>query len=164
MRVSKHAGGMVRVFGYGSNMRTEQLRARCPSATDFAPAWLPGHRLAFVGHSGAWGGSVATVEPRRNGMVGGVIASITCDDLLQLDVYEGAPIVYRRLWLLVRLGSPAGRRVNAWVYVHTGAEVGGPSYRYLAALVAGATEHGLPWEPIVEAAERCLRAEVVREE
>jgi cation transport regulator ChaC len=164
MRVSVHTGGMVRVFGYGSNMRAEQLRARCPSATDFAPAWLPGHRLLFVGHSGAWGGSVATVEPRRNGMVGGVIASITCDDLSQLDVFEGAPIVYRRLWLPVRLGLPTGRRVNAWVYVHTGAEAGGPSYRYLAALVAGAAEHGLPWEPIVEAAERCLRAELARKE
>lgn len=142
----------IAVFAYGSNMLRSQLRSRCPGATGAMPARLLHHRLGFVGYSRGWGGAVATVEPLAGAVVDGVAFWLTAADLARLDAYEGVPTVYQRKLMTVRGWQ---RKVRAWVYVRTGASPGAPSYRYLAALVAGAVEHGLDPAPIVEAAERC---------
>jgi len=42
-------------FAYGSNLDPAQMRRRCPRARPGRRATLYGYRLAFGGHSQAWG-------------------------------------------------------------------------------------------------------------
>lgn len=143
-------GGTL-VFAYGSNTREEQMQARCPSARMVEVARLPEHSLSFVGFSLGRGGAVATVEPEPQDSVEGVVYRVSEKDLLRLDSFEGAPLVYDRAAMVIR-GSKMSYR--AWVYQHKHPVPGAPSYRYLAAIVEGRARVGLASEPVVEAAER----------
>lgn len=140
----------VLVFAYGSNLRGEQMTARCPSSEVIEKGRLRGFALAFVGFSRRWGGGVATVVRDRNESVAGVVYRVSEADLVRLDAFEGAPYVYRRT-----LRAIAGHKgpVQAWVYEHTRPEAGAPSYRYFAAIVEGRARHGFDAEPVIVAAE-----------
>jgi gamma-glutamylcyclotransferase (GGCT)/AIG2-like uncharacterized protein YtfP len=144
-----HEGGTL-VFAYGSNMRPEQMVARCPSAKVVEVARLMKHSLAFVGFSRGWGGAVATVVQEPHDSVDGLVYRVSERDLVLLDAYEGAPHVYARAAMVLR-GSKMAYR--AWVYQHARPVPGAPSYRYLAAIVEGRARVGLASEPVVEAAE-----------
>ena len=138
------------VFAYGSNLRVEQMLARCPSATVVTTARLVGHGLAFVGFSRTWGGSVATVVVDPNDSVDGVLYRVTSADLAGLDAFEGAPLVYTRAMCRFAGG------LRAWVYYHAPASPRGPSYRYFAAVVEGRARFGYSAAPAVDAAERAV--------
>eukprot|EP00966_Prymnesium_polylepis_P263388 6083815-Prymnesium_polylepis.1 len=77
------------VFGYGSN-GIAQLRERVqnPKLT-FVPATLPGYARCFAGHSGRWGGAVASVIPSRSSTVYGSVVNLTEAELRLLDGFEG---------------------------------------------------------------------------
>ncbi len=145
-----HAETGTLVFAFGSNLREEQMRARCPSARAVEVGLLAGHSLAFVGFSRGWGGAVATVVPAEHDAVDGVVYRISNDDLLRLDAFEGAPHVYERKACAIK---GAKLTYRAWVYAHQRPFPGAPSYRYLAAIVEGRVRAGLDAEPIVQAAE-----------
>lgn len=143
------------VFAYGSNLREEQMRARCPSAKVVEVVRLSKHTLAFVGYSRTWGGAVATVVADAHDSVDGLLYRVSDADLRTLDAYEGAPHVYARAMCAVQ-GSKM--RFRAWVYQHQNPIPDGPSYRYLAAIIEGRARLGLSSEPVVQAAERGLEA------
>lgn len=110
MRVSQ-------VFAFGSNLDITRMRRRCPSAVPETLARLPGHRLAFAGHSAAWGGAVATAVPARGRHVDGLIYRLARADLERLDRFEGTPYVYVRVRRTV-VGKDGQRRVvHAYVLV-----------------------------------------------
>ena len=144
---------LVLVLAYGSNLRGEQMLARCPSAIALGVGRLPRHRLAFGGWSHGWQGGVATVEAAV-GAVEGLVYRISAGDLAELDRYEGAPHVYTRELRTIGL---AGLKVQAWVYRHTRPIPAGPSYRYFAAIAEGRTRAGLSLAPLIEAAERAAQ-------
>lgn len=141
------------VFAYGSNLRAAQMLSRCPSAQPAGVGRLRQHRLVFVGYSSSWRGAVATVEPCELDAVDGALWDVSAADLLELDQHEGVPWAYSRQRLRVSTGP--GLAVLAWVYRREGPQrPGGPSYRYLAAILEGALAWGLDPEAIVAAAER----------
>jgi len=145
-----HTGEGALVFAFGSNLREEQMRARCPSAKVIEVGRLPGHTLAFVGFSRTWGGAVATAERCKGDSVEGVIYRVSADDLARLDAFEGVPFVYRRVAVQVR---GAKHTFRCWIYQHARPVPGAPSYRYFAAVLEGRLRHGLSAEPVLAAAE-----------
>lgn len=144
-----------RVFGYGSNLRTEQLWHRCPGARVVAAAVLPGHRLGFGGHSARWGGAVATVVRSPGDQVPGILFELDDEDLARLDGFEGVPRVYARIARNVSLQNGSLRR--AQVYELLGPLGGSPSLEYERAIRDGLREHGLDTEGL-RAAVRNARA------
>jgi len=78
-------------FAYGSNLDWEQMRNRCPSASFFCVAVLPGCRLDFTHYSEArnrncW---VADIVADVNEKVWGVVYCIDKSDIGNLDKHEG---------------------------------------------------------------------------
>lgn len=102
-------------FAFGSNMDVEQMQRRCLSAREVAPSVLDGYRFAYAGVSASRGAGVATVIKDPESYVEGMLYSITVEDLLRLDGFEGAPHWYQRKRLTVAEWDTRHR--EAWVYI-----------------------------------------------
>lgn len=137
-------------FAYGSNLDGAQMRRRCPTSAPAGPATLDGWRLAFGGHSRAWGGPVATLVRDRDERVAGLLYALAADELATLDRCEGHPVCYRRKLLLVT--DEAGRRRRAHVYVLPVAEEAPPAPEYLGVLRRAYRRLGFDREPLAAAA------------
>lgn len=128
-------------FAYGSNMNHEQMRKRCPGGVFIAPARLEGHTLVFDGSSKERNGAVANIVP-GSGEVWGGLYEITEEDLASLDEREGYPHCYDRTIVIVSLEDGGTREAIA--YYRTPRVKGEPSPEYLATIVQGARDCGLP--------------------
>jgi hypothetical protein len=130
-------------FGYGSNMLTARLRARVPSAT---PRWagrLDGHALHFHKRSRDGSGKCNIVRA-ENRAVHGVVFDVDAREVDALDEAEQRGRGYERCD--VRVHGPSAS-VEAFAYVAQPAYVDDallPYEWYLALVLAGAREHGLP--------------------
>jgi len=78
-------------FAYGSNLNPKRIARRCPSVITFGAARLKNYAIAERLY--------ADIDYRSGSVVPGVLYSITEEDLLALDAFEGAPKVYRRIWV-----------------------------------------------------------------
>ena len=78
-------------FAYGSNINLDQMAYRCPNATVLMPVVLSGYELTFRG------GGVATVIPKKDSEVLGLMWSITPECEKSLDRYEGYPSFYHKI-------------------------------------------------------------------
>jgi cation transport regulator ChaC len=135
-------------FAYGSNMQSATLRGRRGVAYARAvPARVPGWRLVFdkpgllsVGHG------FANIVADAGAEVFGVLFELSTADLEHVEFTEG-----------VRIGNYAAVEVEAWPLVASQRPVAArslsserrdpaarPSLRYMALLIEGALEHGLP--------------------
>ena len=96
-------------FAYGSNIDLEQMARRCPAAQVVGPATLENYELAFRGSG------VATIVPKKGGVVHGLLWSITplCEQAL--DRYEGYPRHYTKELVAVR--GADGREASVMAYV-----------------------------------------------
>jgi cation transport regulator ChaC len=135
---------MERYFAYGSNMSSGQMSERCPGARALGPARLAGFALTFNRWSDRRRSYVADVIPVHGSDVWGVLWDVTPEDLASLDRFEGVAIgAYRRDTLRVASSEPP--LVDAVTYrVCQPQPPGPPSPEYLALLIRGAYEHGLP--------------------
>lgn len=88
-------------FAYGSNMHSDQIKERCPSAKLIGKARLDNYQLAFTRKSVKnWPGcGVADIVPAEGKLVWGALFEIGDQDIPALDRLEG----YR-----------AGRKSNAY--------------------------------------------------
>jgi cation transport regulator ChaC len=140
-------------FAYGSNMSSATLRGRRQVRFRRAlPARVAGWRLALdkpglvsVGHS------FANIVADPEGEVFGVLFEITPDDLDHIELTEGVRIGnYDRVELTAVPIRPEGHEpLAAFSLASTRSDPElRPSLRYMALLIAGAVEHGLP-EPYV---------------
>jgi len=137
-------------FAYGSNLDSDQMRRRCPSARTAGRMVLLNYTLAFVGRSKTWGGGgVATVVPEVGIHVQGLAYSLTKTDLTRLDRAEGYPGVYDRR--LLDVIDSSDKLVTARVYIHTSQERRVPSQDYLAVIRAAYTSLGIDQEPLSRA-------------
>jgi len=137
-------------FAYGSNMQIATFRGRRGIAYRRAvPARLAGWRLVLdkpplvpVGHA------FANVVPDPAGAVVGVLYEITVADMEHVELTEGVGIGnYRRIDVtVVPIAPPPDAVVAATLVSDARAPDLLPSDRYMACLVAGAEEHGLPSE------------------
>jgi gamma-glutamylcyclotransferase (GGCT)/AIG2-like uncharacterized protein YtfP len=140
---------MTLYFAYGSNLDSEQMFCRCPSAQLVGPGQLDGYRLAFAGRSAAWGGGVATVMRDRDRCVDGLVWEISAEDLAELDRYEGHPFSYARKRLLVWLD---GRRRQVQVYIKPAPQMTRPSGEYFQVLSDAYSRHGFDAKALRRAA------------
>lgn len=146
------AGGVSHVwyFAYGSNMQTETFRGRRGIEPRRAvAAGAAGWRLVLdkpplIPMDEAFANLVR--DPTAT--VLGVLYEITPDDLAHVDLTEGVLIGnYERIRIDATPLAAGGVPVEAFTLV-AGHRVDGllPSRRYMACLIAGAEEHGLPAE------------------
>lgn len=130
-------------FAYGSNMLTERLRARCPSATPLGRAVFADHGLCFSKIS-TDGSGKATPQAAAGAHLYGVLFEIAYTDLPALDRAEGAGDGYDRCAIAVQ-GGAGGEAVDAVTYLATRTD---PQLRpydwYRALALAGAIQHRLP--------------------
>lgn len=138
----------VRYFAYGSNMESATFRGRrgitCACAVAArAPGWrlvLDKPPLVPIGEA------FANLVPDPAAVALGVLYEITDEDLAHVDLTEGVLIGnYRRIEISVAPLAVPGSPAPAFTLVseHRANDLL-PSTRYMACLIAGAEEHGLP--------------------
>jgi hypothetical protein len=136
-------------FAFGSNMLTERLQARVPSAQAVGTARLPGYALRFHKRSTDGSGKCSVVpSPQTNGQgrsaVYGVRFVMDGGHLPSLDAAEARGDGYRREMFDVR---QSGYTESVFAYVAQPDYVDPDlrPYRWYKALVlAGALQHDLP--------------------
>ena len=133
-------------FAYGSNLDLRQMRRRCPGSVALGRARLPGYRLAFTRYATKRRGGVADVIAEEGAEVWGALYDIDEANLAALDEFEGAPRAYRRETIAVIDDEGAER--EAFIYIANRTGTFAPGRDYLALIVRGAREHGLPEEYI----------------
>lgn len=137
-------------FAYGSNMETATLRGRRGiEVVRAVPARAAGWRIVFdkpgivsVGHG------FGNVVPDETATVIGVAYELPAEEMEHLDLTEGVLIGnYRRVEIAVETLTQPSRRVVAQAFASDRRDPSlQPSVRYMACVIAGAVEHGLPAE------------------
>lgn len=142
---------MTNYFAYGSNLSHDQMAWRCRDAVPVGAARLDGWAFRI----GARG--YATVSPapgRPDAVVWGGVWSVSDADLVSLDRYEGVRGgLYRRESITVRTeAGPRGEAelLECLIYIENYDDVGSPTADYLAGILIGAAEFGLPAAWITE--------------
>lgn len=133
---------MFLYFAYGSNMLTERLVARCPSARAIGPVRAEGHRFSFDKQGHGTSGK-ATLLPAPDSEVPGVLFEIAIAERVRLDEAEGPG--YERLEEFA-VTDLAGRRHLAVTYLARAEylrEGLRPCDWYKALVLAGIREHGI---------------------
>lgn len=131
------------VFAYGSNMLSDRIRERCPSATALGMAELSGYELRWHKRSRDGSGKCDVVPVGdASKVVYGVLYEITVGNKGALDRAEGLGQGYEERQVEVVCG---GHRRAASIYYATEIDPSlKPSSQYKAFVVAGAKEHNLP--------------------
>ncbi len=136
-------GEQMLYFAYGSNMLTERLVRRVPSARPLGPARVQGHQLRFhkIGTDGSGKGDLfQTEDPAHH--THGVVFQFAQAQLERLHAAEGLGYGYDFKWLEVE--SEQGQ-LRALTYVATRIQGDLAPYDwYLGLVLGGALEHGLP--------------------
>ena len=138
-------------FAYGSNMNLDQMEFRCPQALPVGNVRLEGYRLTFCGRENG----VATIVPEKGSHVDGVLWKITRQCEKSLDRYEGYPHLYGKQEITVT--DQNGTEKKTMVYVMNAPykdHPAPPSDFYLAGILEGCRQNGIPDEPIMEAVKR----------
>lgn len=132
-------------FAYGSNMCSQRLLQRCPSAKFVSIASLPGYLLTF--HKMSTDGSgKCNIEPTENvaDVVWGVVFSILESERAALDEAEGLGFGYDATTLTV-CGKDGPITAHAYVAASGYRDSARVPYDwYKNFVVAGAKEHDLP--------------------
>jgi hypothetical protein len=137
---------MFYYFAYGSNMNPEQIQKRGVKPRHILPARLPGHELAFFGHTRVWDGAMESVVPSP-GDVWGIIYEISFSAREVLDSWQDARLdgtgVYFHYPTEVIDVNGKSHPVVLYKKDLLG-ERTLPSQEYLDFILAGAIQHGLP--------------------
>jgi gamma-glutamylcyclotransferase (GGCT)/AIG2-like uncharacterized protein YtfP len=128
-------------FAYGANLNLEGMRFRCPAARPVGAFSLNDYQLAFSG--------VATIQPKPGASVPGALWEITqeCED--NLDVFEGFPFLYSKIYL-----SQDNQEFMA--YVMNDDPPAAPSRSYFNTILEGYRDWNLPVSELKRARELTL--------
>jgi gamma-glutamylcyclotransferase len=134
----------VRYFAYGSNMLTDRLRERVPSATAIGIGQLAGHVLRWDKRSERDGSGKCDAEAtgRPDDVVWGVVFELDSEDKSALDRTEGVGGGY--IEKTVQVLTDAGPLTAVMYYAIDKDASLRPYHWYKALVIAGAREHGLP--------------------
>jgi gamma-glutamylcyclotransferase len=139
-------------FAYGSNMLTQRLQNRCPSAKPWATAQVSERAVKFFKRSDDGSGKATLIEERGSHVVG-VVFDLDDRELPVLDKFEGAGKGYHRVDDLIILIPELQQPVIAVTYVadltHVDEKLQ-PYDWYLRLVLAGARQHGLPHQYVEE--------------
>jgi gamma-glutamylcyclotransferase len=135
------------VFAYGSNMFTDWLRVRCPSAVSLGVAELPGHELKWDKRSRDGSGKCNVVKTNdARAVVYGVLYEIPVGEKRALDQAEGLGNGYETKNTEVTFtGAPRMATIYFAIDIDPYLK---PYTWYKAFVVGGAKEHNLPEEYI----------------
>ena len=137
-------------FAYGSNLASRVIEAWCPGARFVGPARLDGFRLAFLRRSSRWKAGAADVVEAPGHAVWGALYAVTRAELEALDRKEFvADSGYRRRTVTVLLDGDEQRAATYEVVDKAHDELS-PRSDYLALMLEGAHERGLPPDWIAE--------------
>lgn len=131
-------------FAYGSNMCTERLQRRVPSAQPISRAQLPGCELAFHKRGKDGSAKCSIMQARESTTVHGVVFKIDPNEKEHLDRAEGLGAGYTQE--TVRVESVSGTR-DAFTYQAMQSYINEeltPFEWYKQFVVRGARQHRLP--------------------
>ena len=134
-------------FAYGSNMSSERLLARTPSAVSLGRARLPGYTLRWhkLGRDGSGKCDIESSDA-PDSAVWGVLYEIDLADKDHLDAVEGLGVGYDGQTVRVQTDTGVS---DAFTYKARPDKID-PALRPLAwykgHVLRGATQHGLPGE------------------
>ncbi len=132
----------MKYFAYGSNLNLRQMQQRCPQAKRLFSARLPNWTLIFTGESRNRAGGTATIRLQKGEQVLGGVFEIDAACLRALDRYEGYPVEYDRMNVIVF--NDLGDAVEAVTYYKKGRGAENPpSQEYLALMREGYRDWGL---------------------
>ena len=94
-------------FAYGSNINLEQMEHRCPDALLVGPVTLQNYELQFRGSG------FATVAPKKDCVVHGLLWKLTPSCEQSLDRYEGYPRHYIKEAVTVQTAD--GSKFPSWL-------------------------------------------------
>lgn len=141
-------------IAYGSNMDTDQMAFRCPTAELIGKAELDGWQLLF---KGSQSGAYATIEKADGYKVPVLVWAITPLDEERLDRYEGFPNFYYKKTVTVELD---GKTRRAMVYImHENRPFGAPSYQYYTCIENAYSRFGFDSTILDTALEETIRQE-----
>ena len=139
-------------IAYGSNLNVRQMMMRCPTARIIGTSEIKDYRLMF---KGSMTGSYLTIEPEKGCKVPVAVWSVTDEDELALDRYEGFPSFYYKKELELPItGIKTGkvRRRKVFVYImHEERKHGVPSNFYMRTCAEGYRSFGFDLNTLVEA-------------
>ncbi len=146
---------MAPYFAFASNLSRAVMHGSCPAAQPLEPAYLADHRLAFAGHSEAWGGATALSVLAPGERQWGALYEVDEACLDTLAKREGAAYTLSRTHCL----KADGTRAIAYLFVkvHSLKEAA-PSDRYVAAIRQGYEEWGLDVSALDRAVDRAAAA------
>ncbi len=129
-------------FGYGSNMLTARLKARCQSTTPVCVAFAEGYRLTFAKPSIDGSGKGHLARARKRIRQAGVLFEIDVTERDDLDNAEGLGAGYYRDDAFPVRRHDTKEIVPATAYLAEKPDLTLVPYDwYLALIVAGAREH-----------------------
>lgn len=135
-------------FAYGSNLCTDWLRSRTPSAeiSDIGVLTehcLKFHKVSINDHSGKCN---AFPSGRHGDFIWGALYDIPEDEVPKLDAAEDLGISYRKRKVIIR-SKHGGKVINATTYIAMEATVDEnavPFHWYKRLVVLGAESHNFP--------------------
>lgn len=128
-------------FAYGANLNLEGMRFRCPAARPVSAFLLQDWQLTFSG--------VATIQPRPGAAVPGALWEITAECEDNLDVFEGFPFLYSKVYL-------AQGNQEFMAYVMNDDPPAAPSRSYFNTILEGYRDWNLPVSELHRARESTL--------
>ncbi len=138
-------------FAYGSNLNFTQMKKRCPSAKVVSKAKKLNYTLCFPIISKKWGNKgVASIKKSKGDIVEGVLYLISSMDLLQLDKFEANGHRYERKKVYVSLDKNIKKLTWTYIAISDHKENYPPSMAYLNIILAGAEEHNLSKNYIID--------------
>lgn len=136
------------------------MEYRCPDAQVIGSVQLPGYELAFCGGENR---GVATIKPRLDGMVEGVLWRITDACEQRLDYYEGFPHLYGKEKIVVE--EPSGKRYAVMAYIMNPPYCqcpAVPTHPYLQGILDGCKQNGIAQKPVLQAYNRAKQQVAAR--
>lgn len=139
-------------FAYGSNINLEQMAYRCPAAKPLMPVVLHDYELTFRG------GGVATVVPKKDSVVQGLLWSITPDCEQSLDHYEGYPHYYHKADVAVT-DPETGKIYYPMMYEMDGRfqEPELPVPMYFMGIMEGYAQNDMDTRPLIDTLKKTAR-------
>lgn len=138
-------------FAYGSNINLEQMEHRCPDALLVGPVTLQNYELQFRGSG------FATVAPKKNCVVHGLLWKLTPSCEQSLDRYEGYPRHYIKEVVTVQTADGSKIPVMAYIMAEPMCRQPAlPSPYYYRTIRQGFESNDLPVDQLKEAWDRTI--------
>jgi gamma-glutamylcyclotransferase (GGCT)/AIG2-like uncharacterized protein YtfP len=131
---------------YGANTNLDSMRVRCPGSVALGKAYILDHELVFH--------NFADVRYKMDSHCEAVLWSVTDEDLVGLDRFEGYPFHYTRNKVAVKF---RGNVLMPWCYFMNDQGYNRPSDHYIDMIKEGYVNFGLDVSQIEKGLRKCYK-------